>query len=130
MGEERGDDALDLGAVGAVREVGAALDHVEVRAGNRLGDAAGHALDPKRSDLPMWGKRLNDWKTIPTSARSLTRLARFPEIDWPCTRISPFWIGSSRFTQRIRVLLPEPEGPQTTMTSPASTLRSTSVSTW
>src|SRR4029453_4038798 len=78
----------------------------------------------------MWGKRLKDWNTIPTSVRSLTRLAPSPEIGCPCTRISPFWMGSRRFTHRIRVLLPDPEGPQTTMTSPASTLRSTSVSTW
>src|SRR4029450_2799406 len=78
----------------------------------------------------MWGKRLKDWNTIPTSVRSLTRLAPSPEIGCPCTRISPFWMGSRRFTHRIRGLLPDPEGPQTTMTSPASTLRSTSVSTW
>src|SRR6266542_1248885 len=39
-------------------------------------------------------------------------------------------MGSRRFTQRIRVLFPEPEGPQTTTTSPASTSRSTPASTW
>ena len=32
--------------------------------------------------------------------------------------------------QRIRVDLPEPEGPQITIRSPARTSRSTSVSTW
>src|SRR5712691_806101 len=48
----------------------------------------------------------------------------------PRTRISPCCTGSRRFTQRISVLLPEPDGPQTTMTSPASTLRSTSSRTW
>ena len=79
----------------------------------------------------MCGKRLKDWNTIPTSVRSLTRLTPpEPPMDWPCTRMSPFWIGSRRLTQRMSVLLPEPEGPQTTMTSPASTLRSTSTRTW
>ena len=79
----------------------------------------------------MWGKRLKDWNTIPTSVRSLTRFTPPGAVmDLPCTRISPFWMGSRRLTQRMSVLLPEPEGPQTTMTSPASTLRSTSTSTW
>src|SRR5581483_1286030 len=78
----------------------------------------------------MWGKWLKDWKTIPTSVRSFTRFTRGPVMGSPWTRISPPCTGSSRFTQRMSVLLPEPEGPHTTMTSPASTVRSTSVSTW
>ena len=32
--------------------------------------------------------------------------------------------------QRMSVLLPEPEGPQTTTTSPAAILRSISLRTW
>src|SRR6266849_3309290 len=78
----------------------------------------------------MCGNRLNDWNTMPTSVRRRARLTPGPVIDSPCTRRSPFWIGSRRFTHRISVLFPEPEGPQTTMTSPASTSRVTSASTW
>src|SRR3990172_8318784 len=39
-------------------------------------------------------------------------------------------MGSRRLTQRISVLLPEPEGPQTTTTSPGATSSVTSFSTW
>src|SRR5712691_152495 len=66
---------------------------------------------------------------MPTSVRSLTRFTPDPVTTSPWTRISPCWMGSSRFTQRIRVLLPEPEGPQTTITSPGATARFTSWST-
>src|SRR3989338_1098641 len=78
------------------------------------------------SSAVMWGKRLKDWNTIPTSARSRDRLSLGPVMDWPWTTISPFWIASSRFTHRMSVLFPEPDGPQTTTASPASTIRSTS----
>ena len=39
-------------------------------------------------------------------------------------------MGSRRLTQRMSVLLPEPEGPQTTTTSPGATSSVTSFSTW
>ena len=48
----------------------------------------------------------------------------------PSTRTSPFWKGSSAFTVLISVDLPEPDGPQTTTTSPLSTFVVQSVSTW
>src|SRR6185503_4952208 len=67
---------------------------------------------------------------MPTSARSRARSTRGAVMDSPWTRISPFWIGSRRLTQRISVLFPEPDGPHTTMTSPASTSRLTSARTW
>src|SRR6185295_7913006 len=67
---------------------------------------------------------------MPTSARRRERFTSGAVMLLPCTRISPFWMGSSRLTQRMRVLLPEPEGPHTTMTSPPATARFTSASTW
>ncbi len=48
----------------------------------------------------------------------------------PSITISPFWKGSSPFTHLIRVDLPEPEGPQTTTTSPFSTAVVLSARTW
>ena len=44
--------------------------------------------------------------------------------------MSPFWKGSSAFTVLISVLLPEPDGPQTTTTSPFWIEVEQSVSTW
>ena len=82
------------------------------------------------SSAVMWGKRLKDWKTMPTSARSFDRLTPLPAIDSPYTQISPCWMGSRRLTQRMSVLLPDPEGPHTTTTSPGATSSVTSFSTW
>jgi hypothetical protein len=48
----------------------------------------------------------------------------------PSTTMSPFWNGSSAFTVLISVDLPEPDGPQTTTTSPFLMLVVQSVSTW
>ena len=48
----------------------------------------------------------------------------------PSTVMRPSWYSSSALMQRIRVLLPEPEGPQMTMRSPRATVRSMSRSTW
>jgi hypothetical protein len=77
----------------------------------------------------MCGKRLKDWKTMPTRDRSEVRSASAREIVAPSTTMSPDWIRSRAFTQRISVLLPEPEGPQTT-TSPVETARLMSRRTW
>jgi hypothetical protein len=44
--------------------------------------------------------------------------------------MSPCWIGSSALTVLMRVLLPDPEGPQTTTTSPLLMRVVQSVSTW
>ena len=44
--------------------------------------------------------------------------------------MSPCWMGSSALTVLISVLLPEPEGPQTTTTSPFLMWVVQSVSTW
>src|SRR5947207_2023406 len=78
----------------------------------------------------MCGKRLNDWKTMPTRVRRAERLTPGCVSDSPRTMSSPSWIGSSAFTQRISVLLPDPDGPHTTTTSPAWTARVISRRTW
>ena len=44
--------------------------------------------------------------------------------------MSPCWIGSSALTVLISVDLPEPDGPQTTTTSPLLIVVVQSVSTW
>ncbi len=67
---------------------------------------------------------------MPTRARSLGRLVFGSWTGMPSTVIWPFWNGSSALTHLISVDLPEPDGPQTTITSPFSTLVVQSVSTW
>ena len=67
---------------------------------------------------------------MPTRLRSLGRLVLGSEIEVPSTTMSPFWIGSSALTVLINVLLPEPEGPHTTTTSPFLMVVVQSVRTW
>ena len=67
---------------------------------------------------------------MPTRARSFGRLVFGSPTEMPSTMISPFWNGSSALTHLISVDLPDPDGPQTTTTSPFSTLVVQSVSTW
>ena len=60
-----------------------------------------------------------------TSMFSLTILPSalrifFFVMSTPSKMISPSVGSSSRFSERRKVLLPEPEGPMTTMTSPRS----------
>ena len=76
------------------------------------------------------GKSSKCWNTMPTRARSFGRFVFGSLTRMPSTKMSPCWIGSSAFTALISVDLPEPDGPQTTMTSPFSTLVVQSVSTW
>ena len=80
------------------------------------------------SRVVLCGKRLNDWKTMPTSARTLLisgfSIQDIDAVDQnmaPCPR---FPAGSD---SAAGVLLPEPEGPITTTTSPASILADTST---
>ena len=67
---------------------------------------------------------------MPTRARSFGRLVFGSWTGIPSTMTWPFWNGSSALTHLISVDLPDPDGPQTTMTSPFSTLVVQSVSTW
>src|SRR5688572_2697351 len=77
-----------------------------------------------------WGKSSKCWNTMPTRARSFGRLVLRSPTEMPSTRTSPFWNGSRAFTVLISVDLPDPDGPQTTTTSPLSTSVEQSVSTW
>ena len=67
---------------------------------------------------------------MPTRERSFGRSVFGSVIEMPSTTMSPFWIGSSAFTVLISVDLPEPDGPQTTTTSPFLMEVVLSVSTW
>ncbi len=67
---------------------------------------------------------------MPTRERSLGRSVLGSCTAWPSTNISPFWKGSSALMTLIRVDLPEPDGPQTTTTSPFSILVLQLLSTW
>ena len=67
---------------------------------------------------------------MPTRLRSLGRLVLGSAMEMPSTVMSPFWNGSRALTVLIRVDLPEPEGPQTTTTSPFWMEVLQSVSTW
>src|SRR6187397_1735099 len=67
---------------------------------------------------------------MPTRERSFGRSVLGSEIEVPSTTMSPFWNGSSAFTVLISVDLPEPDGPQTTTTSPFWMDVVLSVSTW
>src|SRR5580765_4098847 len=69
----------------------------------------------------MCGKSAKCWKTMPICARRRVRLVFGSPTETPLTSTSPFWNGSSPLTVLIRVLLPEPDGPQTTTTLPFST---------
>src|SRR5260370_14824947 len=76
-----------------------------------------------------WGKRLKLWNTMPTCWRSLRKSVAGSFTMVPSKRTLPPWIGSSPFTQRSMVLLPEPERPMMAMISPGSTVSETPSST-
>ena len=67
---------------------------------------------------------------MPQRERSLGRSVFGSPTEMPSTVISPFWNGSRPLTVLMSVDLPEPEGPQTTTTSPFLTCVVQSVSTW
>src|SRR5216110_2194732 len=64
------------------------------------------------------------------SARSRTRSVSGAPSTRPSTITSPRCTGPRPLMQRMSVLLPEPEGPQTTTTSPVAIVRSMSRRTW
>src|SRR5256885_17103856 len=64
----------------------------------------------------LLGKGFGAWNTIPTSRRSATGSVPFENTETPSSRMSPVCrvLGISsfnRFTERRKVLLPQPEGP-------------------
>ena len=66
-----------------------------------------------------WGNRLNDWNTIPISLRMASMLRMSADSSMPSTMMSPRWCSSSRLRVRMKVDLPEPEGPKITIFSPS-----------
>ena len=66
----------------------------------------------------MCGKRLKCWKTMPIFWRWRLMLQCGSVMSVPSKVIVPPVGSSRRFRQRRNVLLPEPEGPMTTTTSP------------
>src|ERR1700742_1472318 len=67
---------------------------------------------------------------MPTRARSFGKFVLGSLTLMPSTMMSPLWNGSSALTHLIRVDFPEPDGPQTTTTSPLATLVEQSFSAW
>src|SRR5260370_37228136 len=67
---------------------------------------------------------------MPMRARSLERLVLRSPTEMPSTMMAPSWNGSKPFTHLISVDLPEPEGPQTTTTSPLLTSVLHFLRTW
>src|SRR3984957_7284968 len=67
---------------------------------------------------------------MPTRARSFGKLVLGSPTEMPSTVIVPFWNGSSALTHLISVDFPDPDGPQTTTTSPLATLVVQSFSAW
>ncbi len=66
------------------------------------------------------------WKTMPIELRARRTSSAGRSVSTrPSTVTDPDVGRSSRLTSRIRVLLPDPEGPTTPAKSPAGTLRST-----
>jgi len=78
----------------------------------------------------MCGNSSKFWNTMPTRERSFGRLVLGSPTEMPSSRMSPFWNGSRPLMTLIRVDLPEPEGPQTTTTSPFLTEVVQSARTW
>src|ERR1700731_2235588 len=76
------------------------------------------------------GNNSKCWNTIPTRERSLERFVLRAPTEIPLTSISPSRKASSPLTHLIKVDLPEPEGPQTTTTSPPATSALQCLSTW
>ncbi len=70
------------------------------------------------SRIVLCAKRLKLWKTIPTSARRCASALPSAGSGWPSRLIVPLSMVSSRLIARHSVLLPEPDGPITTTTSP------------
>src|SRR5262249_23823547 len=78
----------------------------------------------------MCGNSSKCWKTMPICARRRVRLVFESPTEMPLTTTSPSWKGSRPLTVLISVLLPEPDGPHTTTTSPLFTRVEQSFRTW
>src|SRR3989449_3502380 len=83
----------------------------------------------------LLGKGFGAWNTMPTSRRSATGSVPFENTETPSSRMSPvrrvFGISSfNRFTERRKVLLPQPEGPIRAVTARRGMATVTSNSAW
>ena len=76
------------------------------------------------------GNRLNCWNTIPTSRRMASMLRVSSLMLRPSIVMEPCWKSSRALKVRMKVLLPDPEGPMITTTSPRCTVRSTPRRAW
>ena len=76
------------------------------------------------------GNRLKDWKTMPTSRRTASMFRTSFVSFTPSTVMSPRRCSSSRFMVRMKVDLPEPDGPSMTTFSPLRTDVVIPLSTW
>ena len=72
----------------------------------------------------MCGNRLKCWNTMPISLRTLAASRVAWDRSVLLIRMLPFSAISRRLMQRIKVDLPEPDGPHRTMRSPSRTVRS------
>ncbi len=70
------------------------------------------------SPAVMCGNSSKFWNTMPMRERSFGRLVARSPTEMPSTVMVPILNGSSPLMHLISVLLPEPEGPQITTTSP------------
>jgi len=82
------------------------------------------------SSTLMWPNRLNCWNTMPTSLRCFCSVCCSSVTGSPPMVMVPLSCGSSRLMARSSVLLPEPEAPMITVTSPVLNTVETSRSTW
>src|SRR4029450_10011417 len=78
----------------------------------------------------MCGNSSKCWKTMPICAPSRVSLVLGSPPEMPLTTTSPCWKGSRPLTVLISVLLPDPDGPHTTTTSPLFTRVVQSFRTW
>src|SRR2546429_581795 len=106
-----------LGAVGArvVEEV-LGIGLLDDLAAVHEDDAVGARV--RFSSTVRCGNRLKCWNTMPTSRRTCSICLRSWLSSIPSTMMVPFWCSSRRLMQRIKVDLPEPDGPQMTIRSP------------
>jgi hypothetical protein len=79
------------------------------------------------SAMVRWGKRPICWIAYPIPRRSLVPLISV--LGSPLMRISPSDGSIRRFTMRMLVVLPHPEGPTRTQISPSSTSKERSLTT-
>ena len=82
------------------------------------------------SSTLRWPNRLNCWNTMPTSLRWRCKVFGSSVTATPSMVMVPLSCGSSRLMARSSVLLPEPEAPMMTVTSPVLKCVDTSRSTW